>query len=68
MSQTNKILVHMRSYGSISQWEAIQYYRITRLSAHIQFLEEAGHCIYSKWKEFDRKRFKVYSLKPFDLF
>lgn len=42
MSQTTKILTHMRKHGSITSLEAFQHYHITRLSSRICELEDKG--------------------------
>lgn len=45
MTQTEKILRHLRKYGSITSWEAITEYRITRLGAIIFELRKDGYII-----------------------
>ena len=38
MSKTEKVLEHLKKYGSITSWEAIEKYKATRLSAIIYIL------------------------------
>jgi len=63
-SQESTILFHLKEYGSITSWEAIQEYHITRLSAKIFTLRCLNHniesvpCINS-----DSKRYVRYVLK-----
>ena len=40
MTQLEKIYRHLQDKGSITTWEAIQQYAITRLSAHIRTLRQ----------------------------
>lgn len=49
MTQKEKILNHLNRYGKITSWEAIQRYRITRLSEYIRELRVEGHTIESQW-------------------
>ena len=64
MSQTqeNQILNHLKKHKFITSWEAIQKYRITRLSARIYELRERGHNIITKNVSENGKRFAEYSL------
>lgn len=45
MSQNDKILTHLQAFGRITSLEAINEYGITRLSARIYDLRDAGHTI-----------------------
>ena len=45
MTQSEKILRHLKKYGSITSWEAITEYRITRLGAIIFELRKDGYII-----------------------
>lgn len=47
MTQNEKILRHLRDYGSITSMEAFTEYGCTRLSARIKDLRDAGHPIKS---------------------
>ena len=45
MSQKDKILDHLKRFGNISTWQAIQDYHVTRLGAHICQLKKEGYSI-----------------------
>ena len=45
MTQNDRILRHLKDYGSIDPMTAIQDYGITRLGARIWDLKERGHLI-----------------------
>ena len=64
MSQTqeNQILNHLKQHKFITSWEAIQEYRITRLSARIYELREKGYQIVTKNITENGKTFAEYSL------
>lgn len=53
-TQVQKILNHLKEHSSITSWEAIQKYRITRLSAVIFVLRESGYDILTV-KEYNEK-------------
>ena len=40
-----RILRHLRDYGSITSWEAIREYNCTRLSHYIYLLKRDGYSI-----------------------
>ena len=61
-TQENQILNHLKQHKFITSWEAIQEYRITRLSARIYELRERGHNIITKNISENGKRFAEYSL------
>ena len=61
-TQENQILNHLKQHKFITSWEAIQKYRITRLSARIYELRERGHNIITKNVSENGKRFAEYSL------
>ena len=48
MTQDEKVLRHLKQFGSITSWEAIMEYSITRLSAVIYNLKKQGHFIESE--------------------
>jgi hypothetical protein len=62
LSQRRMILEHLIDRGSITSWEAIQEYGITRLACYINMLKRENKIITDKWEENNGKRFKVYSL------
>jgi hypothetical protein len=52
VTKTEKVLNHLQMYGSITSWEAIQLYGVTRLSAIIFNLRKKGYDIESIRYEF----------------
>ena len=66
MSKINKsheVLKHLKRYGQIDSWTAIQKFRATRLSAIIYNLRRKGYDIKSEWKgTSDGARFVKYIL------
>lgn len=48
ITQEQLVLRHLEDFGSITTWEAIQEYGITRLSAMIHLLRKQGHNIESE--------------------
>lgn len=64
MSQIDQIHTHLVNHGSISSWEAISEYRITRVAEYIRQLREMGLDIKSEWKSnIDGKRWVEYILE-----
>ena len=61
-TQENQILNHLIKHKFITSWEAIQEYRITRLSARIYELREKGYQIITKNITENGKTFAEYSL------
>ena len=61
-TQENQILNHLKQHKFITSWEAIQEYRITRLSARIYELREKGYQIVTKNITENGKTFAEYSL------
>ena len=41
-TQVEQVLNHLKKFGQITSWEAIQNYRITRLSDKIYLLRKKG--------------------------
>lgn len=56
INQDDRILYHLEDNGSITSWEAIKEYGITRLSAVIFRLRNSGHSIENEW-EYARNRY-----------
>ena len=50
MTQNQKVLRHMKTFGKITTMEAFTEYGITRLSARIWDLRHEGHMIAAKNK------------------
>ena len=66
-TQCDKIIRHLKTFGSISSLEAITEYGILRLASRIHDLKRQGHNIVSETQSsknrFDeRVSFKVYKL------
>ena len=51
INKSNEVLKHLKRYGQIDSWTAIQKFRATRLSAIIYNLRRKGYDIESKWKD-----------------
>lgn len=67
-TQKNLVFNHLKSYGRISSWEAIEKYHITRLSEYIRTLRHDDLInITDEWKENNGKRFKEYHLETIQL-
>ncbi len=64
MSNTQEVLIlnHLKKHKYITSWEAIQSYRITRLSARIFELREKGNSIITNYNTINGKRFAEYTL------
>lgn len=62
ISQVKQIAAHLKIYGSITTWDAIQQYRCTRLAEYIRQLRDEGQDIQSIWVESNGKRFVEYRL------
>lgn len=50
LTQADRVLRHLKDNGSITSWEAIQQYGITRLSAKIYDLKHEGYVINSEYE------------------
>ena len=61
-TQELQILNHLKKHKYITSWEAIQEYRITRLSARIYQLREKGHNIITNHITENGKTFAEYNL------
>lgn len=64
----DRVLEHLKKYKTITSWEAIQNYGITRLSEYIRQLRSDGCVITSNWTENinrygDKVRYVIYELK-----
>lgn len=69
MTQNEMILQHLKDYETITSWEAIQEYGITRLSAKIYNLRKMGYKIsnetmtqrnrYGKMVHFDKYKLEA---------
>lgn len=61
-TQLELIKNHLEIYGNITSWEAIQHYRITRLSHYIYLLRSEGKTITSERVKDNDKHFVNYKL------
>ena len=61
-TQVNEVLQHLGTHGSITAWEAITLYRITRLAEYVRILRADGFEIESQWKHGNGKRWVRYLL------
>ena len=64
----DRVLEHLKKYKTITSWEAIQNYGITRLSEYIRQLRRDGYVIASNWTQNinrygDKVRYVIYELK-----
>jgi hypothetical protein len=64
LTQRRLVLDHLLKFKTISSWEAIQEYGITRLACFINMLRNENKNITDEWVEKNGKRFKVYSFNP----
>ncbi len=67
MTQLQRVVRHLTDFGSISQWESITEYGITRLSAIIFILKHEHYNITDEWvhttnRYGEKTKFKRYSL------
>ena len=65
MTQYDKVLDHLKKYGTITSWVAIMRYRITRLSAVILLLRNDGYRITSEMKYSKENRYAIYRLEAY---
>lgn len=61
-NQADTILEHLMVHGSITSWEAIQKYRITRLSAVIYDLKKMGYRIRTDFESNEETHWARYTL------
>jgi hypothetical protein len=61
-SQNELVLKHLKKHGSITSWEAINAYGITRLSARIFDLKDLGYGILTVMQYEDDKKYAQYIL------
>lgn len=64
----DRVLDHLEEHGTITSWEAIQNYGITRLSEYIRQLRRDNYIIESNWTENinrygDKVRYVIYEMK-----
>jgi hypothetical protein len=62
ITQRREVLDHLLEYGSITSWEAIEKFHITRLSEYIRVLRSEGKNIESEWEQKGDKKWVRYVL------
>jgi hypothetical protein len=61
-SQNQMVLEHLQKHRSITGWDAISKYHITRLAARIKNLKDSGHCIITVMEHAENRRWAKYTL------
>ena len=61
-SQNQMVLDHLHKHNSITGWDAIGMYHITRLAARIKDLKESGYNIITVMQYADSRRWAKYVL------
>tara|TARA_R110001599_G_scaffold32089_1_gene106030 strand:- start:107 stop:325 length:219 start_codon:yes stop_codon:yes gene_type:complete len=67
MTQKEQILGHLKQYGSITSWDAIMEYGVTRLSHHIYCLRNEGYIIPDKRIQVNTRLGKTTSISKYTL-
>lgn len=62
MTQTETILAHLQSGGSITPIDALREFGCFRLAARIKELRDSGHDVQTAWDTDGEKRWARYSL------
>ena len=65
LTQVEMIKTHLKRYGSITSWEAIKRYKITRLSSVIYILIHRDGWEFKKERIYTRKWFYLFRKKKF---
>lgn len=68
VTQKTQVMTHLLQLGSITTWEAITEYRMTRLPARISDLKKEGFTFGEEWEKNDvtGKRYKRWWLAQTD--
>ena len=66
-TQNERVLRHLKDYGTITTCEAIEEYGITRLSARIKDLKDTGNKIDSEWLSSENRYGEKVSYKKYIL-
>ena len=61
-TQNQMVLEHLEKHKSITGWDAISKYHITRLAARIRNLKDSGHCIITVMEHAESRRWAKYIL------
>ena len=62
ISQNQMVLEHLEKHRSITGWDAISKYHITRLAARIKNLKDSGHNIITVMEYAESRRWAKYTL------
>ena len=65
-TQLRQVINHIEKHGSITSWDAISYYGITRLAHWVYTFNrdpDEPRFIYSKWESHNGERWKRYFFK-----
>jgi hypothetical protein len=63
MRQQDIVLMHLKSQKTITSWDAIKYYGITRLAEMIRRLKKDGHKIVTITKTGNHTHYAEYKLE-----
>jgi ribosomal protein S8 len=63
ITKKDKVLDHLKTYGTITPLEAMEKYNSMRLSAIIFDLKKEGHQIETNLKRTKKSNYAVYSMK-----
>ena len=67
MTQKEQILTHLKEHGSITSWDAIMEYGVTRLSHHIYCLRNEGFIIPDKRIQVNTRLGKTTNISKYTL-
>lgn len=67
MSQKERILAHLKKYGSIITWESFELYGDTRLSDKIYQLKKDGYNFDEEWIKKENRYGKMIEFKKYIL-
>lgn len=67
ITQNNRVIRHLIDFGSITTWEAIQEYGITRLSARIFDIKKRGYKIIDQIEQSTNRYGETVSFKRYIL-
>ena len=57
--QKEQVRNHLKQYGSLTSWDAILNWRLTRLSQYILLLRQEGYEIISEWQHNAERRWVI---------
>jgi len=62
MSQKDRVINHIRRYGSITPMQAFKQYGITCLAERVRDARDSGHKIATEWVKKGKTRYAKYRL------